>query len=93
MLVATPRKRNDTAFWTTIVKTDRVGPMPTPVMNIHSHSIGNSVVAVSWVIRVSPKAIIARPNRMMILYRPVRDTRMPAMIELAISPNSSARVW
>ena len=50
LLVATPSCRNGTAFWTTIVKTEKVGPMPTPAMNIQSHTVGMSVSAVSWVI-------------------------------------------
>ena len=39
LLVATPSCRNGTAFWTTIVKTDSVGPMPTPVTNIQNQRV------------------------------------------------------
>ena len=37
-LVAAPRSWNGTAFWTTIVKTANVGPMPRPAMNIQAAS-------------------------------------------------------
>ena len=40
LLVATPSFENGTAFWTMIVKTDSVGPMPRPVMNIHRNMTG-----------------------------------------------------
>src|SRR5262249_22765992 len=91
--VATPSLLNGTAFWTTIVNTDSVGPMPTPVMNIHTHRTGRSVFAWMPRIRDSPPAMIATPARMIALYLPVRATSWPAMIELKIRPASSASDW
>ncbi len=38
--VATPSFVNGTAFWTTIVKTASVGPMPMPVMNCQTQITG-----------------------------------------------------
>ena len=61
LLVATPSFENGTAFWTMIVNTDRLGPMPSPAMNIHSNRTGYSVSAVSWVIRLIPMTIPTRP--------------------------------
>ena len=42
--VATPSTLNGTAFWTTIVKTEKVGPTPRPARNIHNEQAG----AVVW---------------------------------------------
>ena len=47
--VATPSTLNGTAFWTTIVKTENVGPTPRPARNIHSQTTPSGVSAVSWV--------------------------------------------
>ena len=43
----------------TIVKTDSVGPMPKPVMNIHAHMTGKSVRDVRPVSRKMPRVMIA----------------------------------
>ena len=43
--VATPSCLNGTAFWTTIVKTEKVGPTPRPARNIQSQTIGSGVSA------------------------------------------------
>ena len=48
--VATPSSWNGTAFWMTIVKTEKVGPTPRPARNIHSQTTSTGVSAVSWVI-------------------------------------------
>src|SRR6478735_12601099 len=55
--VATPRYWNDTAFWTTSVKTANVGPTPRPAMNIQSQTTGTGVSARSWVISSIAMAI------------------------------------
>jgi len=40
-----------------------------------------------------PAVISTRPVRMIVLYLPVRETRMPEMIELPIRPMSSGKIW
>ena len=60
LLVAVPRNRTGTAFCTTSVKTAKLGPMPTPVIAIHSHSIGSGVSGRMLVSRNSPNAVISR---------------------------------
>ena len=67
-------------------------PMPRPVTNIHSHRIGRSVVERSCVIRTRPTLMIARPLRMIALYLPVLDTRIPDTMELPIRPMSSGKI-
>ena len=59
LLVATPSIENGTAFWTMIVNTDSVGPMPRPVTNIQRNIVVYSVVAVSW--RISTRPMAMRP--------------------------------
>ncbi len=88
--VATPRARIGTAFWTTIVNTASVGPMPRPVMNIQPHRTGSGVSAWIWDIRNRPKAMTASPARMTALYLPVRETIAPEPMELRIRPARSA---
>ena len=55
--MATPSWLNGTEAWMTMVKTASVGPIPRPVMNIQTHSVGISVVAVRPVNRKRPRAI------------------------------------
>ena len=45
--VATPSFWNGTAFWTMIVKTANVGPMPRPAMNIQTQTMGSGVSSAS----------------------------------------------
>src|SRR5512135_2800809 len=80
--VATPSSWKGTAFWTMIVNTVRVGPTPTPAMNIQSQKTGSGVVAVSWVMRAVPTPMIRIDTTTSHLYRPVRATTWPEMIEL-----------
>ena len=92
LLVATPSFENGTAFWTMIVNTDRVGPIPRPAMNIHRNRNGYSVSARSCVMSVMPTAIDARPAMTIALYLPVLDTRAPATIEEPIRPMSIGKM-
>ena len=75
--VATPRALIGTAFWTTIVNTPSVGPMPRPVMNIHDQRTGSGVSAWMFDIRYRPTAMTARPAMITGLYFPVLETRIP----------------
>ena len=52
--VAVPRNLNGTAFCTTMVKTERVGPMPSPARNIQPRSTHGSVSALMLVKRSDP---------------------------------------
>ena len=52
--VATPSSRNGTAFWMTMVKTENVGPTPSPTMNIQSQTTGTGVSTASWVMNRVP---------------------------------------
>jgi hypothetical protein len=49
--VATPSRLKGTEAWTTMVKTESVGPTPRPVTNIHAHITGRSVSACRFVKR------------------------------------------
>ena len=51
LLVATPIRAGETAFWTISVKTASDGPIPSPARTIHSQRIGRSVSARRFVIR------------------------------------------
>ncbi len=55
--VATPSCRNGTAFWMTMVKTEKVGPTPRPTRNIQNHTTGTGVSLVSWVMNSVPTPI------------------------------------
>ena len=92
--VATPSFWNGTAFWTTIVKTENVGPMPRPAMNIQKHrrsALG--VSARSWVISAMPSRHQRRSRRRAATCSCRSGRRSgPATIELTIRPMSSGRV-
>ena len=72
--VATPSCRNGTAFWMTMVNTEKVGPTPTPAMNIQSQTTGTGVSFVSWVMNSVATPMITIEPTSSHLYRPVRET-------------------
>ena len=94
LLVATPSFENGTAFWTMIVKTDSVGPMPTPVTNIHSEQRG--VIGRRGQLVISDEADghdrDARQDEHLVVAGP-RRRGCPQMIELPIRPISSGKSW
>ena len=84
--VATPSFANGTAFWTTIVKTASVGPIPIPSTSCQTQIAGMSVVAPRFVNRYEPipRSVIA--PRSSTLYLPVRATIWPLTMLEAMTP-------
>ena len=67
--------------------------MPTPVMNMPSHSVvTGTVVVIVWDRMISPTDMIASAAMISALYLPVRETMSPATIDEPIRPISSGKI-
>ena len=93
LLVPVPRSRTGTLFWTTSVNTANAGPMPKPMIAIHSHSRGSGVSGRMLVDRYRPSASRIIPTTTTTLYCRVRATIWPLAIAERIKPARSGRIW
>ncbi len=92
--VATPSLLKGTAFWMTMVKTARVGPIPTPVTNCQTQMVGIAVAAASWVKSTEPMPRTVSAPSSSTLYLPVRATIWPlTMLELITPIRSGIRAY